>query len=198
MTKENIGKRDEKNCYGAIRGYPGLTHTAKLIVDYIPNSKIYVEPFAGLGRVAKLINTEKMVLNDMSDYAFKFLKSKFKKAFVTQEDFIDCIKRWDSQDTFFFIDPPWRDQMYEFEGGFINRTIPQYYTELLELMPKINGDWFICSDNTEGQTKKALSKSGYENIVLESTKRVITARVKVRMISNKPFQRLHPTLEIFS
>ena len=54
---------------GHIRGYAGLTHTALMISEYIPNCIKYVEPFAGLGRFAKYVTCGVLVLNDLSDYA---------------------------------------------------------------------------------------------------------------------------------
>ena len=51
---------------GHIRGYPGLVHTALVISEHIPKCKIYVEPFAGLGRTAKHAQAEQIILNDKS------------------------------------------------------------------------------------------------------------------------------------
>ena len=39
-------------------GYAGLKHTAKKIAEFIPPSKLYVEPFCGLASVSKYLNKE--------------------------------------------------------------------------------------------------------------------------------------------
>ena len=76
-------------------GYSGLKHTADKINDYIPVSKIYVEPFAGLGRTVELRH-EKIILNDMSEYAVDYLRNEYAEysetcefpITVTQEDYM--------------------------------------------------------------------------------------------------------------
>ena len=67
-----MNKKD--NAFYLIKGYPGLTNMAEYIMPYIPTSKIYVEPFAGLGRTVELRH-DKIILNDMSDYAINYLKN---------------------------------------------------------------------------------------------------------------------------
>ena len=71
-------------------GYPGLAFSAFQISEYIPKCKIYVEPFAGLGRTVESKH-DRVILNDKSDYAVNYLKSHFPFAEITQEDFEECI-----------------------------------------------------------------------------------------------------------
>ena len=92
--------------------YPGLAYTAKLVGKYFPTSKIHVEPFSGLGRTVQYVRADKIILNDMSDYANKFCKKTFPNAIITHQDFVECILRWDGPDTFFLIDPPWDNAYY--------------------------------------------------------------------------------------
>ena len=92
--------------------YPGLSFNGKLISDYFPVSKIYVEPFSGLARTAKYARAPRVILNDMSEYANRICKKKYPSAEITHQDFADCIKRWDGPDTFFLIDPPWQLDYY--------------------------------------------------------------------------------------
>ena len=153
-----------------ISGYGGLTYLAKDISQIIPRCKIYVEPFAGLGRIAKLVNSDKMILNDLSEYCVNFLTVNFPDAVITKEDFIDCIKRWDSEDTFFFIDPPWSKRIYQNhkESCFTMPDVKSYYIHLFYWLPQLKGKWIITSDNAEMESKKALSKSGYANRILRA------------------------------
>ena len=96
--------------------YPGLSFNGKIISDYFPVSKRYVEPFSGLARTAKYARAPEIILNDMSDYANKICKKKHPSATITHQDFADCIKRWDGPDTFFLIDPPWKLEYYRDEN----------------------------------------------------------------------------------
>jgi site-specific DNA-adenine methylase len=172
-----------------VKGYPGLETMAEFIVQYIPKSKIYVEPFAGLGRTTENKH-EKVILNDKSDYAVNYLKSHFHYAEITQEDFETCIFKHDSGDTFFLIDPPWRKNIYQNNAlPFNDRTPIQYYDKLLkEILPKLKGSWILCVDRDEHEIGKRVSNSGYENKVIQHPNRVLFGRpLAVRMASNKPF-----------
>tara|TARA_R110000803_G_scaffold141712_1_gene208107 strand:- start:17 stop:619 length:603 start_codon:yes stop_codon:yes gene_type:complete len=162
-------------------GYAGLKHTADKINEYIPTSKIYVEVFAGLGRTVQLRH-DKIILNDMSDYAVDYLNNEYAEysetcefpIIITQTDFIECIKKWDSEDTFFLIDPPWRFSCYDsHKNAYCDRTPFEYYSQLLKIVPNLKGDWIICSAKDEHEIKKILSKTDYNKIIVKSDKKVI-------------------------
>jgi len=179
-------------------GYAGLKHTADKINDYIPTSKIYVEAFAGLGRTVELRH-DKIILNDMSDYAVNHLKNEYGEyehsinfpVTVTQEDFMDCILKHDTEDTFFLIDPPWRFTCYDsHHNAFCDRTPYEYYSQLLEIMPTLKGDWIICSAKDEHEIKKILTKTNYHRTVVKSDKKVIFGKhAQTLLVSNRPFTK---------
>ncbi len=170
-------------------GYPGLALTALQISEYIPRVKTFIEPFAGLGRISKHVNADRFILNDKSEYALSFLKSHF-RAEVTNLDFAECIRLYDSKDAFFFIDPPWHYDVYNKNSNcYCDRLPLDYYTEIFELLKTIKGDWMLCSDYREAKIKKMLSKSGYPMKVITSKKKFIGNYARTRIISNKPFQR---------
>src|SRR5579871_2404682 len=126
------------------KGYAGLAFTARQISEYIPRYKVYCEPFAGLGRVGKYVNADSKVLNDKSQYAYQYLQSHFHTAIVENIDFEECINKYDSTDTFFLIDPPWRKAIYSgHEKYFMDRQPVDYYKRLLEILPKIQGDFIL-------------------------------------------------------
>ena len=52
QKKDRLGVNKRLNPT-AFKGYPGLEHTSKELSEYIPNCKIFVEVFAGLGRIAR-------------------------------------------------------------------------------------------------------------------------------------------------
>lgn len=168
-------------------GYSGLAFTSKQIACYLPNCKIYVEPFAGMGRVGKFSNAGKKVFNDMSDYAVSKLKITFPNDVITQEDFEDCIKKWDSIDTFFLMDPPWRKPIYDDCKAFIDRTPKEYYNKIFEILPNLKGSWFICSSFAERGLNKILTKSGYPLLDLKSNRMICGKHATVKIASNKPF-----------
>ena len=111
MTKGDL--YCNKTLLGLPNRYPGLTYTARQISLFFPKCKMYVECFAGLGRTAKYANCKTMVLNDKSEYSNKYCKKKFPNAIVENMDFIETIKKYDSKDTFFLIDPIWRTDFYD-------------------------------------------------------------------------------------
>lgn len=174
-------------------GYPGLSLTAKRISEYIPKVKIFVEPFAGLGRISKVVQAKKKILNDMSVFAFSYNKKKFPNYIVTQEDFLDCIKRWDSVDTFFFFDPPWRFQQYDPNNtkAFCDRPVKQYYKQIFEYVKIIKGDWMFAGDVHEKESGKLMINSDYPNLIIKTNYKMLGGRVQTRLCSNKPFIRYH-------
>jgi len=184
---------------GLESGYPGLTSTAFLIAHYIPKCKIYCEPLAGLGRVAKHVEAEKYILNDMSEYAVKHLRSSFPTALVTQEDFAKAIERYDTKETFFFIDPPWGKTDYVNNAKtFCDRGVGDYYSELKIITKKIKGDWIIAG-RAEGGARSTLSVyfADSPTKVIQSPKKINGHRAKVKLVSNNPFKIQVNTLEKF-
>ena len=127
--------------------YPGLFWMSKFIGPYFPKTKYYVETFSGLARTAKHSRSEIMILNDKSEYANNQCRKKFPNAMITNQDFETCIKRWDSKDTFFLIDPPWRLDYYDNKDrSFIDRTVPEYLDKLQEILALIKGHYIITLD----------------------------------------------------
>ena len=188
-----IGKPQFKGG-GFQQGYAGLTHTALMISEYIPKCITYVEPFAGLGRVAKYVKAEHYVLNDKSDYAFNYLKKHFGKAFVTNNDFINCIKGWDSEATFYLMDPPWESATYNLNPKtYCNMTPKEYYDKIFELLPNLKGNWFVCGN--KGNMR--LKNHRYYNKLFISRKTINKGNISTLVMSNKPFTRYNQsTLDI--
>ena len=188
-------KSGAKYANGFVGGYPGLTLTARQISEYIPHCKLFVDVFAGLGRVSKKVKAEKKVLNDMSEFAYSQNQKKFKNYTVTSEQFLECIKRWDSEDTFFFMDPPWRYMQYDPKHtlAFCDRSVNDYYKDLFRVVPTLKGNWIIAGEVHEKESGKAMQKSGYENLVIRTNKKMLGGRIQVRLCSNKPFVNYHQT-----
>jgi len=170
--------------------YPGLASTAKDIANYIPECDTFVEPFAGLGRVGKLVKAKEKIFNDMSFYACNY--NKRHKGIVTQEQFIISIKRWDSDTTFFFIDPPWRQQIYENNPlPYCDRSPKRYYEELYQILPTLKGDWILCMDKSQKERGKINLPCKYYDKLFESKKTLFNKKISTYCISNKPLINYH-------
>lgn len=173
-----------KNIHG---GYPGLAFTCKQISEYIPKCKLYVEPFAGLGRFTKHIKSDKIILNDKSVYAFNYLKKHYSHHIITNMDFVDCIKKYDSKDTFFLIDPPWSNELYGNDRlSFCDRKVDDYYQIVLDLMNKSESYFFICGENYK-------HFKGYDKFfsirIIANRGKIFGKRANTKVYSNKPFIR---------
>lgn len=169
-------------------GYPGLKNTAKNICMFIPKCKIFVEPFAGLGRISKHVTAEKYILNDLSEFAIQYLEKNFSrnpKMKITSIDYYDCIINNDSEDTLFFIDPPWIDDAYSV-NPLPAHTEPnkETYKKLRELLNTIKGNWFVA-----GKADGPLLKWGYHHKEIKSDKRSLFGyKARTYLVSNKPFK----------
>ena len=149
MTKGDL--YCNKTLLGLPNRYPGLTYTARQISLFFPKCKTYVECFSGLARTAKYANCKTMVLNDKSEYSNNYCKKKFPNAIVENMDFIETIKKYDSKDTFFLIDPVWRSDFYD-------GTIKFGPKHLLPNRAFGQGP-FKNKKNTEVLTKRELNKN---------------------------------------
>ena len=194
----DIGKSIYKPGTLGSSGYPGLANTAHLIAEYIPKCKIFVEVFAGMGRVAPHVKADQYVFNDMSDYAIEKLKGKYPNHTVIKGDFMDCIKKYDAPGTFLFMDPPWSKGIYEENNKtFCDRTAVKYYEDILEVAPTLKSDWFLCSDVKEKEIKKIMSKSGYPIKDIMSRKKLMGGYIGTKVLANKEFIRYNQA-DLFS
>ena len=153
-------------------GYAGVKHTAKQIVEQVPDItkyKLRVEPFSGLGRTAQYVDLPK-ILNDKSEYANEYCKENFSNASVSNMDFMDTINKYDAEDTFFLIDPPWRKDLYgENNMAFCDRNVWDYYNQILNTVENLKGDWFILNSADEHESKDIIrnSKWGLKIVISE-------------------------------
>lgn len=177
-------------------GYAGLHHTAEKISKYIPECKRYVEPFAGLGRLHKFIKADEIFYNDMSDFAYNYLKKNYKDATVTQQDFTEMFKH-DSKDTFFLIDPVWRSEHYSKNTlTFMDRKPYEYYKKIFEIIPKLQGNWIVCGVADERQTRGYMSNHNFSKKIIESDGNVIFGKkAKTLLVSNLELNEINKIIK---
>lgn len=195
----------QKSVWGAKRmfgGLAGLKFTADKIAEFIPPCKRYVEPFAGLARVANhIMYAEEIILNDWSEYLKNELPKLFPNAIITNEQFDDCMLRWDSKNTVMLIDPVWRKTCYEVNPMTVcDRTPYEYYKRVLEILPNLKCHWIVCSNVDEHEIKKILSKTAkernyYSIIVNSDNNPIFGKKARTLLVSNMPFKTLIDLLD---
>ena len=185
----------KKYFHGRLRGYPGLAATARMISEFIPYCTWYVEPLAGKARVARFVKAEHIILNDKSNYAYNYCKKKFPNATVTNIDYLECIKAWDSKDTWQLIDPVWLRKLYtkNFDDNtdrqgdviapFCDRLPGQYYKEVFALVPSLKSNWIVCMNHNRK------IKHNYHEITIHSRQEIMGEKIKVKLVSNLPFEK---------
>lgn len=167
-------------------GYPGLTHTAKQIAEKIGPCDIFCEPFAGLGRVSKHVRARQFFLNDMSDYAFKYLSENFSGSIVTQMDFEKYIKLVDATNVTFLFDPPWARKDYaDNPKTFCDRGVGEYYKKLAEMVPHLKGRWFVAG-RASGGSRSCVTVyfKQYPHFLVESDRTINGHRIKTKVYYN--------------
>jgi site-specific DNA-adenine methylase len=176
---------------GLRTGYPGLTHTAKDIAAFIGFCDVFCEPFAGMGRVSAHISANKIILNDMSDYAVSKLTEDFPLGVVTQEDFMTCIKRWDAENVTFLFDPPWARKDYaDNEKTFCDRGVGEYYKQLASIVPTLKGKWF-CAGRFSGGARSTVSVyfKDYPHTVVYSERTINGHPIKTKVYYGGGYDR---------
>ena len=174
-------------------GQAGLKFTADKIVDTFPREYFnpYVEPFAGKARTADIlrnrgINNIRMVLNDISPHSNKYCREKFPDAIVENMSFENTMSKYDGEDTFFLLDPPWRKNIYTYNDFFrMDRKVIEYYQELLDRVDNLKGDWMITSNADEHECRKSLTKSKWNTVLINSGgKHIFGKPAKTLLCSN--------------
>lgn len=172
---------------GLRKGYPGLTHTAEQIANFIGECDVFVEPFAGLGRVSSYIKANKIILNDKSEYAYAFLKENFKDAIVTNDDFLECLRKYDNTNVTFFCDPPWNRKDYaDNPKTFCDRGIGDYYKQLFDFLTTCKARWFVAGRAGGGSRATAnVYFKDFAKTVIESKRTINKHPIKTLLVYEK-------------
>ena len=60
-------------------------------------------------------------------------------------DFRECIKNWDTEQTLFFLDPPYMDSVSKGYYGFTDRD----HADLAGLLTNVKGKWLMTYNDSE-------------------------------------------------
>lgn len=180
-------------------GFPGNTGISRKIAKIIPlDIAFYVEPFAGTAKVyqALIILASKerklrsytAILNDKSKFIYKWLNRELTNdIIITNEDFVKCIKKYDSKKTFFLIDPPWFLTYYKQSFScFDRKSVKVYDIEVIKLCKKLKGKFII----TTRKENKIMLNSGFYNYLIKSEYPVSGKLPKVLLTTNMKLKGL--------
>jgi DNA adenine methylase len=87
------------------------------------------------------------------------VRERLSGVIIECDDFEKVIKRWDSEDTFFLLDPP-----YYSAEGYYNGFGKEDHERLLRLLKEVKGKWLLCGRANELYDKEL---SGYNRFEFE-------------------------------
>ncbi len=87
---------------------------------------------------------------------------KFRSIEVYNDDFRKCIKRFDSSDTIFYLDPPYIKSTRKSKEVYGNELTDDDHKELVEILLKIKGQAILSGYDNE--IYKKLEENGWEKI----------------------------------
>jgi site-specific DNA-adenine methylase len=109
------------------------------IKEYLPSViDIYVEPFGGSFGLGKFINANLKVYNDILDYDINIECDK--KYHI---DYEEIIEKYDSPNTFFYLDPPYYRKEFHYNTDFDENS----HQFLYEVVKNIQGNWILSYNN---------------------------------------------------
>ena len=123
----------------------------EFISQHIPNNiEIYVEPFAGTFSVACYLIEErlseidnspkKFIYNDINNYNLTIYADK-----VHHLDYKDIFKLYDSESTFFYLDPPYYKKEFLYEG--CKNYTTDFHIELKNEIVKLKGKFALSYED---------------------------------------------------
>jgi len=126
----------------------------EFISKYIPdNIEVYVEPFAGSFSVAHYLLNErfseyydilpkKYIYNDINNYNINILADE-----IHHLDYKEIFKLYDSEQTFFYLDPPYYKKEFIYDG--CENYTKDFHIELKNEIEKLKGNFALSyEDNT--------------------------------------------------
>ncbi len=72
---------------------------------------------------------------------FNLASTRLHRVLIEQRDFADCIRRWDSRGTFFYLDPPYVG--VRGHKGVYESLTQERHIELAGLLRRVRGKWLL-------------------------------------------------------
>lgn len=113
------------------------------LIKFLPNKiKTYVEPFGGSFSVAKFINPELSIYNDINTYDLSINAD-----IIHHLDYKEIIQKYDSIDTVFYLDPPYHEKEFYYDG--CEDYTKDFHIELKNVIDKIKGTIILSYNNDD-------------------------------------------------
>jgi Site-specific DNA methylase len=109
---------------------------------YLFNTSFAGKVFGGFG-VSKTKNEAKSFHNKIS--SLHLIHERLKNAQIECSDFEEVIRRYDSEDTFFYLDPPYYGAELYYDANFTEED----HKRLLSLLKQVRGKWLLSGYSNE-------------------------------------------------
>jgi len=130
-------------------------------------------------RISKVKNEARSFFNVIDK--LRLIHRRLKNVVIEQLDFRECIRRYDSSRTFFYLDPPHlyyateKDKRYYREGPISGLFSEKDYMEMLALLTGIKGYWLI-KQNYIPYIIEWAKKNGYDVTIIRIAKRSLKVK----------------------
>jgi len=78
---------------------------------------------------------------------FETASARLHRVLIECRDFVDCIRRWDSRKTFFYLDPPYVGTTGQ--NGVYQPLSMERHVELAALLRKVRGKWLLSYNDCQ-------------------------------------------------
>lgn len=97
----------------------------------------------------------------------EFIAQRLKRVFIDNLDFRRCIKNWDSEQTFFFLDPPYfGKRLYRYSFTFKD------HLDLRKILKKVRGKWLLTY-NDHATIREVYKEFFIQRVMMRKSARLV-------------------------